>query len=128
MISQASAKRDGLRTTFAVGAAENLPFADSAFDAAVTAVSAHHWKDPAAGIEELHRVVRAGGRLVLADIGRLGPVLDTFRKVFFRKVEHHHGWKPQELSDLLYQAGFKRVRLYEEHMLGAPLVIMTARR
>src|SRR3989337_807796 len=61
MITQGSAKRDGLME-FAAAAAENLPFADAAFGAAVTAVSAHHWQDAAAGISELHRVVATGGR------------------------------------------------------------------
>src|SRR3990170_3619381 len=85
------------------------------------AVSAHHWQDAAAGISELHRVVATGGRVVVADVGRLGPVLDTLRKAFFRKVEHHRGWDPKELADLLYSAGFLRVRARRERVLGAPL-------
>ena len=39
-------------------AAEALPFADGAFDAAMAVLSDHHWADRAAGIRELRRVAR----------------------------------------------------------------------
>ena len=37
-------------------AAENLPFADKSFDAAMAALSDHHWPDPVAGLREMQRV------------------------------------------------------------------------
>lgn len=44
--------------------AEALPFADDAFDAAMTTFSVHQWQDLAAGLRELRRVAR-GPVLVL---------------------------------------------------------------
>ena len=38
--------------------AEQLPFADGAFDAAMATFSVHQWKDPAAGLREMRRVTR----------------------------------------------------------------------
>jgi SAM-dependent methyltransferase len=38
------------------GVAEALPFPDGAFDAALAALTVHHWSDPAAGLAELRRV------------------------------------------------------------------------
>lgn len=38
--------------------AENLPFADGAFDAAMAILTVHHWSDFAAGMKELQRVAR----------------------------------------------------------------------
>jgi SAM-dependent methyltransferase len=40
------------------GVAENLPFADQSFDAAMAVCSVHHWKDPIAGLREMRRVAR----------------------------------------------------------------------
>jgi SAM-dependent methyltransferase len=40
------------------GRAEQLPFADSAFDAALAVLTIHHWGDRSAGLEELRRVAR----------------------------------------------------------------------
>jgi SAM-dependent methyltransferase len=38
--------------------AEELPFADQSFDAAMAILSDHHWADPIAGMRELRRVAR----------------------------------------------------------------------
>jgi DNA-binding transcriptional MerR regulator len=39
-------------------AAENLPFADQSFDAAMAFSTVHHWHDPIAGLREMRRVAR----------------------------------------------------------------------
>jgi DNA-binding transcriptional MerR regulator len=38
--------------------AENLPFADQSFDAAMAVSTVHHWPDPVAGLREMKRVAR----------------------------------------------------------------------
>ncbi len=43
--------------------AEDLPFADGAFDAAMAVLTIHHWPDKSAGLRELRRVTR--GPIVL---------------------------------------------------------------
>jgi SAM-dependent methyltransferase len=45
------------------GAAENLPFADQTFDAALAILTVHHWASASAGLAELRRV--AGRQVVL---------------------------------------------------------------
>lgn len=39
-------------------AAENLPFKDQSFDAAMAVATIHHWRDPIAGLREMRRVAR----------------------------------------------------------------------
>jgi DNA-binding transcriptional MerR regulator len=39
-------------------AAENLPFPDQSFDAAMAVSTVHHWNDPVAGLREMRRVAR----------------------------------------------------------------------
>jgi SAM-dependent methyltransferase len=41
-----------------VGSAENLPFDDQSFDAAMAFATVHHWQDPIAGLREMRRVAR----------------------------------------------------------------------
>jgi SAM-dependent methyltransferase len=43
--------------------AEQLPFDDNTFDAAMACVTVHHWEPPQAGLAELRRVAR--GRVVV---------------------------------------------------------------
>lgn len=38
--------------------AEELPFGDRVFDAAMAVLTIHHWRDPAAGLAEMRRVAR----------------------------------------------------------------------
>jgi SAM-dependent methyltransferase len=40
------------------GAAEDLPFDDQSFDAAMAVCTVHHWRDPVAGLREMRRVAR----------------------------------------------------------------------
>jgi SAM-dependent methyltransferase len=40
------------------GSAEQLPFADQSFDAAMAVSTIHHWQDPLAGLREMKRVAR----------------------------------------------------------------------
>lgn len=57
-----SRRASGLGPSVA-GVAEALPFADGAFDAAMTTFSVHQWADPDAGLAELRRV--ASGQVVV---------------------------------------------------------------
>jgi SAM-dependent methyltransferase len=41
-----------------IGSAENLPFEDQSFDAAMAVSTVHHWQDPIAGLREMRRVAR----------------------------------------------------------------------
>ena len=41
-----------------IGSAENLPFEDQSFDAAMAFATVHHWQDPIAGLREMRRVAR----------------------------------------------------------------------
>lgn len=51
--------------------AEDLPFADGAFDAAMATVTVHQWRDLAAGIGELRRVTTGPIVILTADPDRL---------------------------------------------------------
>jgi ubiquinone/menaquinone biosynthesis C-methylase UbiE len=61
------------------GVAEDLPFPDSHFDIVATRYSAHHWRDLAAGLAGIRRVLKPGGLAVVMDVVSPGPAQhDTF--------------------------------------------------
>lgn len=66
---QIARKRSGDRPNidFRVGSAESLPFEDNSFTVVWTAHSYHHWEDPAAGLLEVKRVLRPGGRALILE-------------------------------------------------------------
>jgi len=52
---------------FVIGTAEALPVPDQSVTVAWAISSAHHWADVAAGLRELHRVLKPDGRLIIAE-------------------------------------------------------------
>jgi ubiquinone/menaquinone biosynthesis C-methylase UbiE len=57
----------GRRPSFLVGDVAALAFPDGSFDLVVSTLSMHHWADPAAGLSEIGRVLRPGGRALVWD-------------------------------------------------------------
>jgi ubiquinone/menaquinone biosynthesis C-methylase UbiE len=53
---------------FVEASAGHLPFPSDSFDAVVTRLSIHHFPEPAPILEEARRVLRPGGRFVVADV------------------------------------------------------------
>lgn len=54
-----------LKVNFFIGDAENLPFKDKIFDSAISAGSIEYWPNPQKGIEEMARVTKKGGKVVV---------------------------------------------------------------
>jgi ubiquinone/menaquinone biosynthesis C-methylase UbiE len=55
------------------GDSERLPFSSGAFDVVTCANSFHHYPHQQRAVEEMHRVLKSGGRLILVDGNRDGP-------------------------------------------------------
>jgi ubiquinone/menaquinone biosynthesis C-methylase UbiE len=95
--------------TFREGNAVELPFADAAFDAVVTRLSAHHFDRPSRVFEEIFRVLRPGGRFVIADvISSEVPAEAELQNAIeiLRDPSHVRMLPGSELSALVTGAGF----------------------
>lgn len=70
------------------GVAEDLPFADDSFDAAMALITVHHWEDVQTGLAEMVRVAR---RRVLVLTFDPAPIEDLwiFRDYFPRAFDLH---------------------------------------
>ncbi len=65
---------------FAAGDATRLPFADDTFDAVTISFGLRNVVDPDAGLREMLRVTRPGGRLVVCEFS--SPTWSPFRTVY----------------------------------------------
>ncbi|MER7045020.1 methyltransferase domain-containing protein [Streptomyces jumonjinensis] len=120
-VAQASERADGSdaggRTSFLFADAMDLPFDDGSFDGAWAVESLVHMADQSAALAEIHRVVRPGGRLVIADLCRRQPftgddraVLDGMMRMYqlagINTPDEHRarlteaGWQLLELTDI----------------------------
>lgn len=90
------------------GAAENLPFAEDAFDYALVVTTICFVDSPAEMLAETRRVLKTGGRLVIGFIDRDSPLgqhylLHQAESVFYRDATFYSA---AEVADLLLKAGF----------------------
>jgi demethylmenaquinone methyltransferase/2-methoxy-6-polyprenyl-1,4-benzoquinol methylase len=75
------------KPTFVVADAAALPLGDRTVDLATVAFGVRNLADPAAGLSELARVLRPGGRAVVLEFCRpRGPLVAPLYGVYFRRV------------------------------------------
>jgi demethylmenaquinone methyltransferase/2-methoxy-6-polyprenyl-1,4-benzoquinol methylase len=90
MLREAQRKLSGLgQTRVALAAADALalPFADGAFAGVVSAFLLRNLVDLEAGLQEMRRVTRAGGRVIALDIIRVAvPVWGAIFGLYFHRV------------------------------------------
>lgn len=73
-------KRDRPDVAFVAGDGTRLPFADDTFDAVTISYGLRNFVDPLAGLSEMRRVTRTGGRLVVCEFSR--PTWSPFRTAY----------------------------------------------
>jgi len=82
MLRQGRKDRPGL--PFVAGDGTRLPFLDDTFDAVTISYGLRNFVDPLAGLREMRRVTRPGGRLVVCEFSR--PVNGALRTVYLDGV------------------------------------------
>ena len=103
------------------GNVASLPFADASFCMVMTRFSAHHWFDVPAALQEVKRVLKPGGVLVVIDItAPESPLHDTTLQAveLLRDGSHVRDYRTSEWLRMLDDAGFagKRVSDWKLHM------------
>jgi len=119
-VAQKKAARAKLDVDFRVGVIESLPYPDASFDVVTSSLMMHHLpKDlQVKGLVEIRRVLKPGGRLLIADMIRVSASLHD--RLF--GILTLHGGQGQrfgikELPELVTAAGFENVQQLDERFL-----------
>ena len=107
--ARSKAARRSLSIEFQVGVIEHLDFPDQTFDVVLSTIMMHHLSDTLKrqGLAGIARVLKPGGRLVIADFKR--PEERPAQPVHFGAG----GSRIQDLETLIKDAGFLRVEIEE---------------
>jgi ubiquinone/menaquinone biosynthesis C-methylase UbiE len=85
-ISKENAAAAGVNIEFRQGDATEMPFADGSFDLVVCQAAFKNFKRPVSALNEVHRVLRRGGRAVIQDLRKEASGADIDREVDGQKV------------------------------------------
>lgn len=89
-----------------VGDAETLPWPDKTFDTVCCTFSFHHYPYPEKVLSEMNRVLRKGGRLILADPWLPSPLLQLMNWMMrYSKSGDRHMYSKHELQSLFAGSG-----------------------
>jgi ubiquinone/menaquinone biosynthesis C-methylase UbiE len=114
-----NAKRSDGNVCLVQADSERLPFADSVFDVVTCSHSFHHYPDQERVVDEMHRVLRPGGRLLIIDGDRdgwWGRLVYDVAVVLMEGAVHHLSGR--RFRNVYRQVGFDEIRQYRH---GGPL-------
>ncbi len=107
--ARSKAARRNLPIEFQIGVIEHLPFPDQTFDVVFSTLMMHHLPAPLKrqGLAEIARVLKPGGRLVIADFKHKKERAGQAARF------HAGGSRIQDLAALVSDAGFKHLETEE---------------
>jgi ubiquinone/menaquinone biosynthesis C-methylase UbiE len=111
--------RLGVRADLTLGDAESLPWKDDQFDCAFCVDSFHHYPNPERGLAEMHRVLKRGGRLLIADPAA-PPVIRQVANLVNAFLRHGDVriYTRCEMTRMLKAQGFEKIEWYTSGLWG----------
>lgn len=127
-IGRENARREEVAVNLQLGNASAMPFEDAQFDFVVCRAAFKNFSEPLRALQEMHRVLRAGGRALIVDLRRDVPMrainqyVDRmglsflnrwFTRLTFRFMLLKRAYTRDELEKMLAQTGFAKKEIQE---------------
>ena len=81
-VDAAREERGDTKAEYVEAIAENIPLPDNTFDRVFCLFSFRDFKDKKKGLEEIHRVLKPGGQLVICDAGKANWLHGIFGRIY----------------------------------------------
>ena len=120
--------RAGLNVELKEAFAESLPLSDRSIDVCFSTLAFHHMPDSSKqkAVEEIHRILKPGGRVVIADFGASESIWMRRILSFFDKWEYLEGNFKGLIPQYLKEVGFRDITTVGKHF--PQIKILTAQK
>jgi ubiquinone/menaquinone biosynthesis C-methylase UbiE len=124
-----NAAKAGVAVAFHHGDAANMPFDADSFDGIVCMAAFKNFTEPVRALNEMHRVLKPGGRALIIDLRpdvsdqaiavevnkmRLGWVSSLLTKLTFKYMLRKRAYSREQLREMASQTPFKTCEIHEE--------------
>jgi len=131
-IAQQNAAQAGVRAEFRRGSVSNMPFESDQFDFLFCRAAFKNFSEPVRALQEMQRVLKAGGRALIIDLRRdasleaineavsrmsLGIFNRVFTRLAFRLMLLKRAYTEREFEQFLTQTQFRSIKI-EETLIG----------
>jgi ubiquinone/menaquinone biosynthesis C-methylase UbiE len=116
------AKREGVTARFVHGSASDIPFEDGLFDLIVCRAAFKNFSEPLKALNEMHRVLKPGGRALILDLRKdtpwdeilsyirsanVGPINRWIYKITFKHLLLKRAYTEAQMMTLVRESDFK---------------------
>ena len=127
-IARANAHTAAVTVQFCHGNASAMPFADGTFDLIVCRAAFKNFSQPLAAIDEMHRVLKPGGRAVIIDLRKEASMQDIngyiqkagygwfdawLMRIIFRFVLIPRAYTKEQVTQMAASSRFGRAAMHE---------------
>jgi ubiquinone/menaquinone biosynthesis C-methylase UbiE len=109
-ISKENAAAARVTVEFREGDASEMPFADGSFDLVVSQAAFKNFRRPVSALNEMNRVLRAGGRAVIQDLRKEASAADIDREVDEQKLGAMNGFVTKRILAWLRNRAYSASR------------------
>jgi ubiquinone/menaquinone biosynthesis C-methylase UbiE len=128
-IAQTNARQAGVEIDFRLGSALHMPFDDNTFDFIVCRAAFKNFSDPVLALDEMHRVLKPGGRAVIIDLRAdasegdinqcvdnmgLGRLSTLFTKWTFKYMLLKRAYTQASLAEIVSESKFKESKIRKD--------------